>query len=95
MFYKQRRIGICRNRYLEYTGTPISNSMTELYTLMRYLQAGLLKDVGIQHFDEWAADFGEVVTDFEYILLCSENKREYIGLCRGITPAHALFFCPR
>ena len=37
--------------------------MTELYTLMRYLQAGLLKDVGIQHFDEWAADFGEVVTD--------------------------------
>ena len=64
MFYKQRRIGICRNRYLEYTGTPISNSMTELYTLMHYLQAGLLKDVGIQHFDEWAADFGEVVTDF-------------------------------
>ncbi|MBR1431840.1 MAG: hypothetical protein IJ585_11575 [Ruminococcus sp.] len=39
--------------------------MTELYTLMRYLQADLLKDVGIQHFDEWAADFGEVVTDFE------------------------------
>ena len=48
------------------------------------MQADLLKDVGIQHFDEWAADFGEVVTDFEYILLCSENKCEYIGLCRGI-----------
>ena len=32
---------------------------------MRYLQAGLLKDVGIQHFDEWAADFGQVTTDFE------------------------------
>ena len=95
MFYKQRRIGICRNRYLEYTGTPISNSMTELYTLMRYLQAGLLKDVGIQHFDEWAADFGEVVTDFEYILLCSKNRCEFIGLCRGITPAHALFFGPQ
>ena len=46
--------------------------MTELYTLMRYLQAGLLKDVGIQHFDEWAADFGEVVTDFEYILSLSQ-----------------------
>ena len=47
------------------SGTPLSNSMTELYTVMRYLQADLLKDVGIQHFDEWAADFGEVVTDFE------------------------------
>ena len=47
------------------SGTPISNSMTELYTLMRYLQAGMLKDLGINHFDEWAADFGEVKTDYE------------------------------
>lgn len=39
--------------------------MTELYTLMRYLQADTLKDLGINHFDEWAADFGEVVTDYE------------------------------
>ena len=46
-------------------GTPISNSMTELYTVMRYLQSDLLKEVGIQHFDEWAADFGQVTTDFE------------------------------
>lgn len=47
------------------SGTPVSNSMTELYTLMRYLQADTLKDMGIEHFDEWAADFGEVVTDYE------------------------------
>lgn len=47
------------------SGTPVSNSMTELYTLMRYLQADTLKDLGINHFDEWAADFGEVVTDYE------------------------------
>lgn len=46
-------------------GTPVSNSMTELYTLMRYLQADTLKDLNINHFDEWAADFGEVTTDFE------------------------------
>ena len=45
------------------SGIPVSNSMTELYTLMRYLQAGMLKDLGINHFDEWAADFGEVKTD--------------------------------
>lgn len=47
------------------SGTPISNSMTELYTLMRYLQSDMLKDLDINHFDEWAADFGEVKTDYE------------------------------
>ena len=47
------------------SGTPVSNSMTELYTMMRYLQTDLLKDCGINHFDEWAADFGEVKTDYE------------------------------
>ena len=47
------------------SGTPVSNSMTELYTLMRYLQADTLKECGINHFDEWAADFGEVKTDYE------------------------------
>ena len=39
--------------------------MTELYTMMRYLQTELLRDCGINHFDEWAADFGEVKTDYE------------------------------
>ena len=54
------------------SGTPISNSMCELYTMMRYLQADMLKDCGINHFDEWAADFGEVKTDYEHISLCSK-----------------------
>lgn len=55
-------------------GTPVSNSMTELYTMMRYLQTDLLRECGISHFDEWAADFGTVKTDYEHISLCSANK---------------------
>ena len=47
------------------TGTPISNSMTELYTLMRYLQHDLLDEMGLQHFDNWAAQFGETTTAIE------------------------------
>ncbi|MGN0678647.1 MAG: YodL domain-containing protein, partial [Oscillospiraceae bacterium] len=47
------------------TGTPISNSMTELYTMMRYLQADKLKEMGMQNFDAWAANFGESVTAIE------------------------------
>ena len=63
------------------SGTPISNSMTELYTVMRYLQAGLLKDVGIQHFDEWAADFGQVTTDLEFCLLCDIDECRFYAVC--------------
>lgn len=47
------------------TGTPISNSMTELYTNMRYLQYGRLQEMGMGHFDNWAASFGETVTAVE------------------------------
>lgn len=47
------------------TGTPISNSMTELYTMMRYLQHDLLESRGWAHFDAWAAQFGETVTAIE------------------------------
>ena len=47
------------------TGTPISNSMTELYTLMRYLQADMLREMGLTHFDSWAAQFGETVNAIE------------------------------
>ena len=47
------------------TGTPISNSMTELYTMQRYLQYGELKKQGLQHFDAWASTFGETVTAIE------------------------------
>lgn len=47
------------------TGTPVSNSMTELYTMMRYLQNRLLQERGWAHFDCWAAQFGETVTAIE------------------------------
>lgn len=47
------------------TGTPISNSMTELYTNMRYLQSGRLKELGFENFDAWASTFGETQTAIE------------------------------
>ena len=47
------------------TGTPVSNSMVELYTMMRYLQYDLLKSSGLEHFDSWAANFGETITALE------------------------------
>ena len=47
------------------TGTPVSNSMVELYTMQRYLQYETLKQKGLQHFDSWASTFGETVTAIE------------------------------
>ena len=47
------------------TGTPVSNSMVELYTIMRYLQYDTLQKMGLGHFDSWAASFGETVTAIE------------------------------
>lgn len=47
------------------TGTPISNSMTELYTNMRYLQYDMLQRMGLGHFDSWASSFGETQTAIE------------------------------
>ena len=47
------------------TGTPISNSMTEMYTMQTYLQPSVLRNLGITFFDGWAADFGETVTAME------------------------------
>lgn len=47
------------------TGTPISNSMVELYTIQRYLQYETLVENGLQHFDSWASTFGETVTAYE------------------------------
>ncbi|MCD8198531.1 MAG: SNF2-related protein [Lachnospiraceae bacterium] len=47
------------------TGTPVSNSMTELYTVMRYLQYGTLQQKGLTHFDCWASTFGETQTAIE------------------------------
>ena len=47
------------------TGTPVSNSMSELYTVMRYLQYGTLQQKGLTHFDCWASTFGETTTAIE------------------------------
>lgn len=60
------------------TGTPISNSMVELYTIQRYLQMSALEEQGLQHFDAWAANYGETVTAIElspegYTLIGQKN----------------------
>lgn len=47
------------------TGTPISNSMGELYAMQKYLQIDRLREMGLEHFDEWASTFGEIVHSFE------------------------------
>jgi len=47
------------------TGTPISNSMVEMYTMQRYLQYNALDRYGLRHFDAWASTFGETVTAIE------------------------------
>ena len=47
------------------TGTPLSNSITELHTMMRYLEYDFLRDHGLQHFDNWVAVFGDQKTDWE------------------------------
>ena len=47
------------------TGTPISNSMGELYAMQKYLQLDRLREMGLEHFDEWASTFGEIINSFE------------------------------
>lgn len=47
------------------TGTPISNTMCEMYVMQLYLQKSALEEMGIHHFDSWAANFGEVTTALE------------------------------
>ena len=47
------------------TGTPISNSMVEMYTMQKYLQYGTLKEKNLLHFDAWASTFGDTVTAIE------------------------------
>ena len=47
------------------TGTPISNTMVEMYTMQKYLQYSLLEEKGLLHFDAWASTFGETVTAIE------------------------------
>ena len=45
------------------TGTPVSNSISEIYTMMKYLQGDLLEQTGLKHFDSWAANFAEIKTE--------------------------------
>ena len=47
------------------TATPIANSITEAHVMQRYLRPDLLADAGVEHFDEWAATFGQTVTAIE------------------------------
>lgn len=47
------------------TGTPVSNTMAELYTMQRYLQYDRLKELGLVHFDAWASTFGQTTTELE------------------------------
>lgn len=53
------------------TGTPVSNSIAEMYTMQRDLQLGLLRDYGLDEFDGWAATFGDIVSQIE---LASSGK---------------------
>ena len=61
------------------TGTPVSNSMTELYTMQRYLQYGRLQELNMTHFDCWASRFGETVTALEFapLLEVQNNSSPY------------------
>ena len=65
MYMKTQWLFHNRGRVVFASGTPISNSMGEMYTVQRYLQPDVLEERGIQHFDSWAANFGEVVTSLE------------------------------
>ena len=67
MFAKCRYLDeITHNRGVIFaTGTPISNSMTEMYSIQRYLQYDRLQEMGMSHFDDWASRFGETVTALE------------------------------
>ena len=61
------------------TGTPISNSMTELYVMQRYLQYNKLQNMGLGLFDAWASTFGEVITSIEFapLLEVQNNSSPY------------------
>lgn len=61
--YLNNRYGC--NNILFATGTPISNSMVELYVMQRYLRPDLLQEAGVSYFDDWASTFGEVVSSLE------------------------------
>ena len=59
------------------TGTPVSNSMTELYTMQRYLQYERLQELNMTHFDCWASRFGETVTAFAINNSTADNSKSW------------------
>jgi N12 class adenine-specific DNA methylase len=65
MYIKTRYLAEHNGGIVFATGTPISNTMAEMYTLQRYLAPETLKAAGVEHFDAWAANFGEAVTSLE------------------------------
>lgn len=65
MYMKTRYVSERGGGIVFATGTPISNTMAEMYTLSRYLAPELLEAAGVSHFDAWAANFGEAVTALE------------------------------
>ena len=65
MYMKTRYLAERNGGIVFATGTPISNTMAEMYTLQRYLAPETLKAAGVEHFDAWAANFGEPVTALE------------------------------
>lgn len=68
------------------TGTPVSNSMTELYTVMRYLQYSTLQQKNLTHFDSWASTFGETTTAIE--LAAGGNRLSCQNpICEVLQPA--------
>src|SRR5205807_2302751 len=65
MYMKPRYVSEHGGGIVFATGTPISNTMAEMYTLLRYLAPEVLEAAGVSHFDAWAANFGEAVTALE------------------------------
>ena len=65
MYLKCQYLDECGNKITFSTGTPISNSMAEMYTNQRYLAMDALKERGLEHFDNWASVFGETKTAYE------------------------------
>src|SRR6202022_4152556 len=65
MYMKTRYLAEHNGGTVFATGTPVSNTMAEMYTLQRYLAPQLLASAGVEHFDAWAANFGEAVTALE------------------------------
>jgi len=65
MFLKVRHVQTSGGGTIFATGTPIANSVAEMFTMQRYLQLGTLRQLGVAHFDAWAGTFGEPVTAME------------------------------